>query len=120
MAESLIAVVFAGLKTYSNWPTYPQFYVKGELIGGLDIVKEMADNGELVDIVPVEQDINSRLCALINSQPTMLFMKVSGKPLPWQRALLRERLAKYTCRSLASSKQKSGILSQCESALLDL
>lgn len=28
-----------GLKTYSNWPTYPQVYVSGELIGGLDIVK---------------------------------------------------------------------------------
>jgi glutaredoxin-related protein len=28
-----------GLKTYSNWPTFPQLYVKGELIGGLDIVK---------------------------------------------------------------------------------
>lgn len=28
-----------GLKTYSNWPTYPQLYVKGELIGGLDIAK---------------------------------------------------------------------------------
>lgn len=28
-----------GLKTYSNWPTYPQLYVAGELIGGLDIVK---------------------------------------------------------------------------------
>jgi glutaredoxin-related protein len=66
----------AGLKTYSNWPTYPQFYVKGELIGGLDIVKEMADNGELADIVPAEQDLNSRLSALINSHPTMLFMKV--------------------------------------------
>ena len=30
-----------GLKTFSNWPTYPQVYVKGELVGGLDIVKEM-------------------------------------------------------------------------------
>jgi glutaredoxin-related protein len=36
-----------GLKTYSDWPTYPQLYVKGELIGGLDIVKEMQAGGEL-------------------------------------------------------------------------
>lgn len=35
-----------GLKTYSDWPTYPQLYVKGELIGGLDIVKEMLSAGE--------------------------------------------------------------------------
>ena len=32
-----------GLKTYSNWPTYPQVYVKGELIGGLDIIKVRQD-----------------------------------------------------------------------------
>lgn len=36
-----------GLKTYSDWPTYPQLYVKGELIGGLDIVKELKASGEL-------------------------------------------------------------------------
>lgn len=38
-----------GLKTYSDWPTYPQLYVKGELIGGLDIVKEMKEDGSLKD-----------------------------------------------------------------------
>lgn len=37
-----------GLKTYSDWPTYPQVYVKGELIGGLDIIKELIANNELV------------------------------------------------------------------------
>jgi monothiol glutaredoxin len=36
-----------GLKTYSNWPTFPQLYVKGELIGGCDIVVEMYESGEL-------------------------------------------------------------------------
>ncbi|KAF7234449.1 hypothetical protein EG68_11950 [Paragonimus skrjabini miyazakii] len=40
-----------GLKTFSNWPTYPQLYVKGELIGGLDIVKELAASGELADVL---------------------------------------------------------------------
>jgi glutaredoxin-related protein len=38
-----------GLKTFSDWPTFPQLYVKGEFIGGLDIVKEMVALGE--DIV---------------------------------------------------------------------
>lgn len=37
-----------GLKTYSDWPTYPQVYVKGELIGGLDIIKELAASDELL------------------------------------------------------------------------
>ncbi len=36
-----------GLKAYSNWPTFPQLYVKGELIGGCDIVIDMYNSGEL-------------------------------------------------------------------------
>jgi len=36
-----------GIKQYSNWPTIPQLYVKGEFIGGCDIVREMAATGEL-------------------------------------------------------------------------
>jgi monothiol glutaredoxin len=40
-----------GLKTYSNWPTFPQLYVKGELIGGSDIVMEMYNSGELQELL---------------------------------------------------------------------
>jgi monothiol glutaredoxin len=36
-----------GLKRYSNWPTYPQLYLKGELLGGCDIAMEMYRSGEL-------------------------------------------------------------------------
>ncbi|HEV7278307.1 MAG TPA: Grx4 family monothiol glutaredoxin [Devosiaceae bacterium] len=36
-----------GIKTYSNWPTIPQLYVKGEFVGGADIVREMFQQGEL-------------------------------------------------------------------------
>tara|TARA_B100001123_G_scaffold412836_1_gene510578 strand:+ start:1283 stop:1624 length:342 start_codon:yes stop_codon:yes gene_type:complete len=36
-----------GIKQYSDWPTIPQLYVKGEFIGGCDIVKEMFENGDL-------------------------------------------------------------------------
>jgi monothiol glutaredoxin len=36
-----------GIKDFSNWPTVPQLYVKGEFIGGCDIAKEMFKNGEL-------------------------------------------------------------------------
>ena len=39
------------LKRYSNWPTYPQLYVNGELIGGCDIALEMYHNGELQQLV---------------------------------------------------------------------
>jgi monothiol glutaredoxin len=36
-----------GIKAYSNWPTIPQLYVKGEFVGGCDIVREMFQSGEL-------------------------------------------------------------------------
>ena len=36
-----------GIKTYSNWPTIPQLYVKGEFVGGCDIIREMFEEGEL-------------------------------------------------------------------------
>ncbi|NNM14380.1 MAG: Grx4 family monothiol glutaredoxin [Gammaproteobacteria bacterium] len=39
------------LKAYSNWPTYPQLYIKGELIGGCDIITEMFEKGELQEIL---------------------------------------------------------------------
>ncbi len=39
------------LKQYSNWPTYPQLYVNGELVGGCDIVVEMYKNGELQKVL---------------------------------------------------------------------
>lgn len=41
-----------GLKKYSNWPTYPQLYINGELIGGLDIVREMSESGDLESMLP--------------------------------------------------------------------
>jgi len=36
-----------GIKVYSNWPTIPQLYIKGEFVGGADIVREMYEQGEL-------------------------------------------------------------------------
>ncbi|MAP24185.1 MAG: monothiol glutaredoxin, Grx4 family [Rickettsiales bacterium] len=39
-----------GIKVYSDWPTIPQLYVKGEFIGGCDIVRELYESGELKEI----------------------------------------------------------------------
>ena len=44
------ADVREGIKQFSSWPTIPQLYVKGEFIGGCDIVREMAENGELEQV----------------------------------------------------------------------
>lgn len=40
-----------GIKDFSNWPTIPQLYVKGEFIGGCDIVEELYETGELMKIL---------------------------------------------------------------------
>ena len=43
-----------GIKEYSDWPTIPQLYVKGEFVGGSDIMMEMFENGELQQLVSTE------------------------------------------------------------------
>ena len=40
-----------GIKTFSDWPTIPQLYIKKEFVGGCDIIKEMYENGELKKIL---------------------------------------------------------------------
>ncbi|PCI60658.1 MAG: monothiol glutaredoxin, Grx4 family [Methylophilaceae bacterium] len=40
-----------GIKQYANWPTIPQLYVKGEFVGGSDIIKAMYDSGELQTLI---------------------------------------------------------------------
>lgn len=73
-----------GLKKYSDWPTYPQLYVNGELVGGLDIMKEMAEDGDLAEQLDVTKTdeaaiavktLDDRLKELINRDKVMLFMK---------------------------------------------
>lgn len=97
-----------GLKKFSNWPTFPQLYCKGELLGGCDIAIAMHESGELKEVfrdhgidtigsdaakgsgggsgkgggitesTGLSATLTSRLESLINSSPVMLFMK--GKP----------------------------------------
>lgn len=70
-----------GLKVYSNWSSYPQLYIKGELIGGSDIVLEMEKSGELKKVlaekgvIVQKENPEDRLKNLITSSPVMLFMK---------------------------------------------
>ena len=69
-----------GLKKHSDWPTYPQLYVNGELVGGLDIMKELAqEEGGLREQLGITSDkpetLDDRLKALINRNKVMLFMK---------------------------------------------
>ncbi|CAK9152522.1 unnamed protein product [Ilex paraguariensis] len=69
-----------GLKVYSNWSSYPQLYIKGELLGGSDIVLEMQKTEELKNVLSEKgitqgESLEDRLKKLINSSPVMLFMK---------------------------------------------
>ncbi|XP_038691668.1 monothiol glutaredoxin-S17-like [Tripterygium wilfordii] len=69
-----------GLKVYSNWSSYPQLYIRGELIGGSDIVLEMQKSGELKRILTekeiiLKETLEDRLRHLVSSSPVMLFMK---------------------------------------------
>ncbi|EPB90685.1 glutaredoxin [Mucor circinelloides] len=89
-----------GLKAYSDWPTYPQVYVNGELMGGLDIIKEMIASGEFKEMLPKEKDLSTRLQELIEKQSVMVFIK--GTPeeprCGFSRqlvALLNDRHVKY-------------------------
>lgn len=75
--------VRSGLKVLFDWPTFPQLYVNGTLIGGLDILSEMAEGGNLKDELGItesifkvtENTLEMRLKQLINMAPVMLFMK---------------------------------------------
>ena len=70
-----------GLKTFSNWPTFPQVYHDGELLGGLDVIKEMIEAGEFpppsasaaAEAAPTS--LTARIEALLHSAPVLLFMK---------------------------------------------
>ena len=51
-----------GIKTFSNWPTIPQIYMRREFIGGCDILRELAENGEIEDVLKkhkIKYKINS-------------------------------------------------------------
>lgn len=67
-----------GLKKFSNWPTYPQLYVKGKLVGGLDILTEMADDGDLSEQLGVAKKpkrVENKYEQLLNRAPVMVFIK---------------------------------------------
>lgn len=67
-----------GLKKYSDWPTYPQLYAKGKLMGGLDIVRDMNEDGTLtkqLGIANHDTPLATRLKHLVNQSHIMLFMK---------------------------------------------
>jgi monothiol glutaredoxin len=60
------------LSALSNWPTIPQLFVNGELVGGADIVAEMYESGELAELLGVEQPEDTDESAAETAQPAPL------------------------------------------------
>jgi len=70
-----------GLKTFSDWKTFPQLYIKGKLVGGVDVVAAHIEEGEFQDLLPKgssKGELEDKLKKLINKGKVMLFMK--GEP----------------------------------------
>jgi len=67
-----------GIKEYSKWPTFPQLYINGDLVGGLDVMKEMHEEGELLEAIESAKSLNTKLKWLTHKSPVILFMK--GNP----------------------------------------
>jgi monothiol glutaredoxin len=66
------------LSALSNWPTIPQLFVKGELVGGCDIVTEMYETGELADVLGVEASEATPEAATPEAPPLTIENKLEG------------------------------------------
>lgn len=80
-----------GIKTYSNWPSFPQLYIEGELIGGLDVMKELNEAGELIEMFNNADKLKTKLKYLIKKNRLQLFMK--GNPSEPRCKFSRETIA---------------------------
>lgn len=65
-----------GLKVLFSWPTFPQLYADGKLIGGLDVLEQLSETDELRSMLPAQNlSLSERLTELVNMAHVMLFMK---------------------------------------------
>ena len=69
-----------GIKIYSSWPTIPQLYVKGEFIGGCDIIQELYSSGELHEKLGIQLDLEARPQITISDEDDPeLYKSTSGR-----------------------------------------
>lgn len=78
-----------GIKLYGNWPTIPQLYVGGELVGGCDIIKEMFDSGELGTLLGVDAPAGAQPPAIRISPAAMDIMQNALEKNPGKAICLR-------------------------------
>ena len=113
-SNAMLSMSFCTLQEYSNWPTYPQLYANAELVGGCDIVLELAASKQLKAAVDealgtsaTPQDpkaaLHARLKQLLASHSVMLFMKVGCRYLADETGLLRCVHGTQSCNQLLMS-----------------
>jgi len=67
------------LSALSNWPTIPQLFVRGELVGGADIVAEMYESGELAEVIGVEAPADAPREAPVGAEPDAPPLTIENK-----------------------------------------
>lgn len=77
------SLIYQELKRFSDWPTFPQVYINGDFVGGLDVVKELAETGEFEDMIPGVEDLTSRLKRLTNTSRVVAFIKGTKTSPKW-------------------------------------
>jgi len=83
------AEIREGIKAYGNWPTIPQLYVAGELVGGCDIIKEMFDSGELGTVLGVNPPVADKAPTIRISPAAMDIMRNALDKNPGKAICLR-------------------------------
>ncbi|MBK9265056.1 MAG: Grx4 family monothiol glutaredoxin [Polyangiaceae bacterium] len=95
-----------GIKAYSNWPTIPQLYIAGEFVGGADIVREMRQNGELLEKLGVSAAKELRAPAITVSEPARREFLEAAKESPGE--LLRFEVSPRFEYGLYMSQRMAG------------
>lgn len=80
-----------GIKEYSNWPTFPQLYVEGDLVGGLDVMKELHENAELLELFENADKLKTKIKYTIKKSKVLLCMK--GSPAEPKCGFSRQMVA---------------------------
>jgi monothiol glutaredoxin len=92
------------MKEYSNWPTFPQLYVKGEFVGGCDIVKEMFAAGELHDLLGVAKpEVKAPVVTLTDAAKKALLEAAEG-----ENPMLRVEISPQFEYALSIDEAKDG------------
>jgi monothiol glutaredoxin len=100
------ASVREGMKEFSSWPTFPQLYVRGEFVGGCDIVKEMHSSGELQELFQVDREAPKAPRVTVTAAAAKAFQEaIAGGG----DVIRLEIDANYECQLLVGAKERGDL-----------